>query len=348
MFLIVLSDSDLADALAAGSPATYLTHTLRPQGELLPNYYAVTHGALADGIALVSGQGPNPQTVADCPVFTPMQPGSVGAAGQALGSGCVFDPSVHTVADQLTSNGLSWKAYVQGIGTATCPAPPIGGADPHQTPDPAGAYVSWRNPFLYFGSLAAAGQCAQHDVDLGRLGSDLRAPGTTPSFSYIVPDRCHDASDTVCTPGQPSGLAAADGFLSTVVPEIMRSDAFRTGGMIAITFDQGPASDSSACCQSTAFPNMPPQAATAGGGRVGLLLLSPFVKAGSVDSTDSYNHFSLLRSVEALLGLPYLGYAADPALPTLDHAVFNAARYQFVHAKVTPASHDVRARARHP
>ena len=37
---------------------------------------------------------------------------------------------------------------------------------------------------------------------------------------------------------------------------------------------------------------------TGGGGRVGLLLLSSFVKAGT-ENTDYYNHFSLLRSWDA-------------------------------------------------
>ena len=82
------------------------------------------------------------------------------------------------------------------------------------------------------------------------------------------------------------------------------------------------------------IPNLPPPTAAghrdgrapavAGGGRVGLLLLSPFVQAGSSDLVDSYNHFSLLRSVEDLFGLDHLGYAADPALPAFDAAVYNA------------------------
>jgi hypothetical protein len=62
-----------------------------------------------------------------------------------------------------------------------------------------------------------------------------------------------------------------------------------------------------------------------GGGKVGLLLISSFVKPGSVDRFGSYNHFSLLRSIEDLFGLEHLGYAADPSLLAFDKAIYNAA-----------------------
>lgn len=65
---------------------------------------------------------------------------------------------------------------------------------------------------------------------------------------------------------------------------------------------------------------------TGGGGQVGLLLISSYVKAGTVTPTDYFNHFSLLRSIEDIFGLDHLGYASNPALPTLDRSVFNASR----------------------
>ena len=40
--------------------------------------------------------------------------------------------------------------------------------------------------------------------------------------------------------------------------------------------------------------------ASGGGGKVGMLLLSPFVAPGSVNETGYYNHFSLLLSIEEL------------------------------------------------
>jgi hypothetical protein len=47
-----------------------------------------------------------------------------------------------------------------------------------------------------------------------------------------------------------------------------------------------------------------------GGGKIGAVLLSPFIKGGTV-STTAYNHYSLLASLENLFGLPKLGFATD-------------------------------------
>ena len=46
-----------------------------------------------------------------------------------------------------------------------------------------------------------------------------------------------------------------------------------------------------------------------GGGQVGLLMISPYVKPNKVDTIDTLNHFSLLKSIEALFKLPSIGYA---------------------------------------
>ena len=62
---------------------------------------------------------------------------------------------------------------------------------------------------------------------------------------------------------------------------------------------------------------------TGGGGEVGLLLISRYVKPNSVDDLDYFNHFSFLSSIEALFGLRRLGYARDPALPSFAKAQYN-------------------------
>ncbi|MFL5838940.1 MAG: alkaline phosphatase family protein, partial [Thermoleophilaceae bacterium] len=61
---------------------------------------------------------------------------------------------------------------------------------------------------------------------------------------------------------------------------------------------------------------------TGGGGRVGMVLLSPYILPKSVNTTGFYNHFSLLRSIEDLFGLDHLGYAAAPKLPAFDDSVY--------------------------
>jgi hypothetical protein len=102
------------------------------------------------------------------------------------------------------------------------------------------------------------------------------------------------------------------------VPEILASPAYKKNGLLAITIDAAPSSgewaDSSSCCGQPKFPNLPAATGAAalsppGGGQVGLLLLSPFIKKGGALVQSTYNHFSLLATVEELFGLSKLGYA---------------------------------------
>ncbi len=345
VFMIVLADQGFNEAFGPNSPAPYLAKTLRGQGELLSNYYAVAQGELANEVALISGQGPTPQTAANCPNYTEISPGTAAAEGQVTGSGCVYPAATLTLPGQLTAAGKTWKAYVEGIANggagepSSCRHPALGAADPDQAPLPGDAYETWRNPFVYFDSLSGSSECAQDDVGLEQLQPDLQAASSTPSLSYIVPSACHDGSEVPCEAGQPAGLAAAEPFLKTVVPEIEASPAYKEGGLIAITADQapqtGPNADSSSCCGTPAYPNLPASSAppsgggavkpSGGGGHVGLLLISPFVKPGSADESSYYNHFSLLLSIEELFGLKPLGYAANSVVSGFESAVYNNA-----------------------
>ena len=136
------------------------------QGELLPNYYAVAPSELANAVALISGQGPNDQTAANCPTFSDITPGTLDADKQVTGSGCVYPTQATTLPDELVSNGNSWKAYVEDVGNGaatdpkTCRHPALGQPDPAQAPQPNDAYVTWRNPFVYFHSLIDTTSCS--------------------------------------------------------------------------------------------------------------------------------------------------------------------------------------------
>jgi hypothetical protein len=135
VFIVVLENENAANTFAPDSPAPYLSKTLPSQGAFLPNYYGVTHLSLGNYIALVSGQGSNPQTQADCQIFNEFLSVGTGFDGQALGQGCVYSSSVRTIADQLTAHGLTWKGYMEDMGndpareSATCGHPPIGAPD---------------------------------------------------------------------------------------------------------------------------------------------------------------------------------------------------------------------------
>jgi hypothetical protein len=350
VFMIVLEGHGYEEAFGKESAAPYLAKTLAGEGKLLPNYYAVAQGALANEIALLSGQGPTPQTAANCPEYTPVAPGTVSAEGQAEGSGCVYPATIETLPSQLTAAKLTWKAYVEDIANGAaagqptaCRHPALGAPDASPAPVPGDAFLTWRNPIVYFAGLTESPECAEKDVGLDSLATDLKKAKKTPAFSYIVPNACHDGGETPCAPEQPAGLAAVDGFLETVVREITASPAYEEeGGLIAITFAQapqtGPTADAGSCCGTPAYPNLPPPAAPAseeppaaggvrksgGGGRVGMLLLSPYLAPGTVEEAAYYNHFSFLRGVEELLGLEPLGYAAEPALTGFEPSLFDA------------------------
>jgi len=455
VFMIVLSDRGFRQSF--GASGGYLSGALRRQGELVLNYYAVAGAPLANDVALVSGQGPTVQTATDCPTFSHIKPATKGARGQVLGSGCAYPTSTKTLAGQLTAAGDTWKAYVQGVPSnakSACRVPKVGSKVP-QVAGSKTAYLAWRNPFVYFRSLTSGSACHDDELSLGHFKTDLKSASTTPSLAYIIPSPCSDGSEAPCKPHAIPGLAGANRFLKTVVPEIKKSPAYKEGGMIAITFDQAPQTgqyaDPSACCASPAsYPNLrglppgapvapagamgpavpgttPPGAAadettatdttasgtitaastvtagtttsdttttdttttapttitgttttapttaagtttadtttapapttttstttagttttgtttttptttspvslgngettpTGGGGQVGLLLISPYVKANSFDAVDYFNHFSLLGTIENLFGLHRLGYAGAPGLPLFSTGVFN-------------------------
>jgi hypothetical protein len=95
--------------------------------------------------------------------------------------------------------------------------------------------------------------------------------------------------------------------------------------MLMITFDEAEFGHSggrvdlettaaTACCDEPSGPNTSlPGLTGAGGGRIGAVILSRYVKPGSRDDTPC-NHYTLLRGLEDLFGLDYLGFAklADP------------------------------------
>ncbi len=339
VFVIMLSDEPYAAAFGPESSAPYLAKTLERRGELLVRYYAVAHQQLSDAIALLSGQGPTQATAANCPTYAAVTPGTQGGEGQTLGEGCVYPATTPTLLGQLEVRHLSWRAYVQGIdepgaSAPACAHPALGQPDPTvASPPPAQPYATFRNPIVYFQGLTEAPSCASDDVGLSSLGADVSSAKRTPSLSYIVPDRCHDGSPGPCPGGGVGGLGAADGFLEQVVPKILASKAYRESGLLVITTDEAPTSgefaDSSSCCGQPRFPNLPaPSGPTAGlapegGGQVGALLLSPFVKPGTT-SQEPYNHYSLLRTIEDLFALKHVGYAGAPHVTSLEPSLFTA------------------------
>lgn len=159
-----------------------------------------------------------------------------------------------------------------------------------------------------------------------------------------------------CADGRPGGLTSSDAFLRTWVPKILDSPAYKQDGLLIITFDEGnfgravrrtdPETGKSTvtinargeyCCGQVIGPNIErPMVRTYvesptvtrllkiegyGGDRIGAVLLSPFIKPGTVSEVP-YNHYSLLRSIEDIYGLGHLGYAAADGLAAFGGDIF--------------------------
>jgi len=136
-------------------------------------------------------------------------------------------------------------------------------------------YAVKHDPFAYYGPA-----CPANVVPFTAFASDLHAK--TPRFAWITPDVCHDGHD--CP------LAAADAWLATTVPLITASPAWQAGGVLFIVWDESAG-------RSDIVP---------------LFVVTP--GSGAVRSAVRYDHYSLLATMQTLLGVPRLGRAGPSPL----------------------------------
>ncbi len=121
------------------------------------------------------------------------------------------------------------------------------------------------------------------------------------------------------TPAAPTGTTPAATAPSTTSP------ATTTPTTITPTTTT-PATTPSTTPTTTTPAATPPSGVTlppSGGGQVGALLISPYVKPGTYDQ-EPFNDFSLLRTLENLFGLSPLGDAANPHTGAFEASVFSA------------------------
>jgi phospholipase C len=137
-----------------------------------------------------------------------------------------------------------------------------------------GLYAARHNPPIYYRSLTG---CRGRDLRLTALPRDL-ARDTLPAFSFITPNLCHDAHS--CP------LRQGDDWLADKMRRIIGSPAYRAGHTVLfITFDEGE-----------------------GGNRVATVVVSPSTPTGR-HSGERFDHYSLLRTTEDLLGVAPIGRA---------------------------------------
>jgi hypothetical protein len=178
----------------------------------------------------------------------------------------------------LDNAGISWRLYQEHLNPAKLPFP----ADP-------GVAVR-HNPFLYFDNVTCTNDpyCAyglEHIRPYAEFARDL-TNNLVGRYNLIVPDDCDDMH-TIC--GLGDAVLQGDKWLEAEVPKILNSMAFKNNGALFIVFDETDSADT----------------------HIPFLLLSPFAWGGGYVGTRSYNHSSLLRTVQDIFHLqPYLGGAA--------------------------------------
>jgi phosphatidylinositol-3-phosphatase len=135
----------------------------------------------------------------------------------------------------------------------------------------SGTYAVRHNPAAYYTNI----DCAAGDVPLGST------PDLSAKFTFVTPNLCNDMHD--CS------VQTGDSWLSTFMPQVFASPEYQDGGTVVfVTWDEGSGDDQ----------------------HIATLAISPYT-GGGTQAIDPYDHYSLLRTTEELLGLDTLGKATD-------------------------------------
>lgn len=214
-----------------------------------------------------------------------------------------------SIGDQLVAAGLSWKSYQENL--------PPAGADGVNTsdglisnlteaaPGVPSLYAVKHNPFAYFASVQSGDNpenSLKNVVGFESLYNDL-ASGHVPNLAFIAPNQCHDqhsrGSSEVgpgCSVDQ-NDIAQGDAALSALITGIKSSKMWKEGHNAIVTvWDEN---------DYSSLPN-----------QVVAIVDTSYAPTG-VPSNVKYNHFSLLKTMEAGFRLRYLNHAADPGVKTM-------------------------------
>jgi phospholipase C len=183
------------------------------------------------------------------------------------------DIDAPNLADQLTAAGKTWRVYAENV-----PSGCFTKSSAKSGEDGPGTYTRKHNPAISFRSISGDPRACANITDFS--GFDAAAA----NFSLIVPNACHDMHD--CS------VAKGDAWLHDFLPRILDSAAYRQDGTIFITADE---------TDSSKGPN-----------RVPLIVISERGPHGAT-SAAAYTHYSLLRTIQQMLGVPCLANSCQAA-----------------------------------
>lgn len=138
----------------------------------------------------------------------------------------------------------------------------------------SGDYAVKHNPAAYFTGARAA--CARQDVPLH--GS----PDLSAKFTFVTPNLCNDTHD--CS------VSTGDRWLRTFLTKVFATPEYRAGRTaVFLTWDEDDSGH---------------------GNHVATIVAAPAVARGTVAS-ERFSHYSMLRTAEEMLGLRFIGAAAQ-------------------------------------
>ena len=188
------------------------------------------------------------------------------------------DDSVHTfssgttLADQIEASGRSWHVAAENV--------PLGcyvGASASGGEDGSGDYARKHEPAISWTSVSTNKTRCARITDFTHFN-----PGVG-NFWFIAPNLCHDMHN--CS------VSTGDAWLKGFLPRILGSSAFASDGLIILTFDEGSSN-------------------LGGGGKVATIVISPKARKAFVSNT-SHTHYSVVRTIEALWGMPCLAQSCS-------------------------------------
>ncbi len=255
VFVILMENHNWAD-IKGNASAPYLNNTLLPISSYAQQYY-------------------NP------PRQHPSEPNYLWLeAGTNFGITNDSNPSANHqstpnhLVTLLKNAGISWKAYQEDISGTVCPLTSVA------------RYAPKHNPMIFFDDVTDTNNpnsayCIAHQRPYTELSGDLQN-NTVARYNFITPNLCNDMHD--CSVG------TGDTWLAREVPKILSSQAYKNGGAIFITWDEGEGGD----------------------GPIGMIVVSPNAKGGGYSNTIRYTHSSALRTIQEIFGVtPLLGDAAN-------------------------------------
>jgi Phosphoesterase family/IPT/TIG domain len=239
-------------------------------------------------------------------------------SGAVISSGTV-PPTDTTLVKQLSNAGIPWTAYMDGLNFPGAPSPCDANVTHQEVYDDVSPYFyEWdHNPFWYFNDVTNTSACNNVVPYPGStsLVSTLDGP-SAPDFVWISPNGCNDGHDVVppCEYNETEsadlwlqGSTNLEGVTPTLscplycldLPSILSSSWYQSGGIIIITWDEAPNTD-------TLGGGLP----DTNGGQIATLVISS--TAHGAFNTPG-NDYSILRAIDEAYGLPLLGQAANPA-----------------------------------